>query len=116
MKPAAFLACAVAAAGMLAAVYAMAQDKGPDLGDHDWIQAEPSYRSSSGAVHCCDRSQCHPLNDADVIEQDGGWLFKPTGQHFREGDPGVYTSKEWRYYGCGNATRLWCFFIKPGGV
>lgn len=89
--------------------------KGPDLHDHDWIRDDPQYQMESG-THCCDRSHCHPLNDRDVVLQDGGYLYKPTGQFFREGDPGVYQSKEWKYFGCGTDYRLWCFFIAPGGV
>lgn len=114
MNPAALIACTVAAAGMLAVTLAFAQHKGPNLGDHDWIQAEPSYRMQGVDVHCCDMSHCRPLNDADVRETREGWLYLPTGQAFKEGERGTYQSRDpqGRYFGCGNV-RLWCFFHKP---
>lgn len=113
MNHPAILASTIAAIAMLTAVAAFGQ-KGPDLGDHDWIRDDPKYLMPGG-VHCCDRSHCHPLPDSEVQETKDGWIYLPTGQVFKEGDPGVYPSKEWRYFACGTV-RPWCFFFKPGGV
>jgi hypothetical protein len=110
----AVLACMFAAAGMLAAAVAWGQHKGPDLGDHDWIQAEPRYLMQHANVHCCDMSHCRPLDDSDIRETREGWLYIPTGQVFRDGEQGTYQSRDrqGRFFGCGHST-LWCFFFKP---
>lgn len=98
-----------------AASFAAWAQKGPDFGDHDWIKENPEYRSEFG-VHCCDKSHCHPLNNSDVVERDGGYFFKPTEQFFQEGQPGVHQSKTFQFMGCGTPYRLWCFFIAVRGV
>ncbi|WP_341893760.1 hypothetical protein [Ferrovibrio terrae] len=120
---------AAAAAGMVIAAAALGQHshsaspgvsqgigKGPDAGDHDWIRDDPQYRMEPGGTHCCDASHCKPLDDSEVIPRHGGYYIPRTGQFFKEGQPGVYQSREWRFYGCGSPERLWCFFIAPGGV
>jgi hypothetical protein len=116
----AIFAASVTAAAMLAAVYAWGQThhgKGPDLGDHDWIQAEPGYLMKGLDIHCCDRSHCRPLDNRDVQWTADGWLYKPTQQLFRQGEQGTYESRdpEGRFFGCGHG-RLWCFFFRPAGV
>ncbi|WP_341702596.1 hypothetical protein [Ferrovibrio sp.] len=102
---------------LLAPVLAWGQHKGPDLGDHDWIQAEPRYLMQGFDRHCCEMKHCHPLPAVDVQWTADGWLYKPTGQLFPEGLQGTYATRdpEGRFFGCGN-DRLWCLFYRQPGV
>lgn len=86
-------------------------------------------------IDCCSMKDCFPLDDDDVVEENGGFTIKSTGEHVPYAK--VRPSGDDKYHRCAypNYTKMdgtggWggtrklnkavtdkaCFFAPPGGI
>ena len=104
----AILACIIAAAGMLAAVYAFAH------GNAQWI-ADGGYRDARGAL-CCGKEDCGIAMPGEIVRIDGGWKHIPTGSVLMDGDKGIHMSRDAQMWRCVPPWlgKMNCLFISVG--
>lgn len=83
-------------------------------GDAAWIMADPAYVTGAGS-HCCGPTDCQRAPAGAVVEEGPGvWLVPATGQRFRQGEKGVYPSREGGFWWCRRGARVVCFFYDGG--
>lgn len=78
----------------------------------DWIMAEAATR------WCCSQGRdCRPIDERELSETaPGTWLVISTGQVFREGERGIYPSRELVPWACRfSSGSVRCLFVVGKG-
>ncbi|MGE0714832.1 MAG: hypothetical protein AB7P02_05270 [Alphaproteobacteria bacterium] len=102
----------------LAAALALVSTAVMAHGEADWIEDNKAFVGIDGH-HCCSPVDCGRIPETAVREvEPGHWIVVATGQEFREGQKGLYTSKDVTFWACKFATdpaRFRCLFVPTKG-
>lgn len=87
----------------------------PQADDPSWIMANPAYKTPGG-LHCCGKEHCRRAKAGEVVRIADGWRHVPTGTDLKDGQQGVYDSKDAGMWVCVWDGKEQCVFPGIGDV